>query len=160
MESLVNISYIQSILAIIAFCLLWGGSLWRIVKVNAQKETDLYAALERHKTDINNLGEKVSHIDTSCTTHSEGITLLRLEQQQSRDERIAMRERTAADTAGIRVLQEELQQERLLVMTTLHNNERTSAERDARTREELARISERLDIERMVTTVVRNLKGP
>jgi hypothetical protein len=69
-----------------------------------------------------------------------------------------MREKIAGNAANIRSLQDELQSDRLAVMTTLHNNEKAAAERDAKTREELARISERLDIERMVTSVVRNLK--
>jgi hypothetical protein len=44
-------------------------------------------------------------------------------------------------------------------MSTLHASEKAAAERDARMREELARISERLNIERMVQSVVRNMKG-
>jgi septal ring factor EnvC (AmiA/AmiB activator) len=109
-------------------------------------------------TDINRVGERTNAVETSCTSHGTEITNLKLEQQRSADDRGTMRERIAASEKEIETLGAELREERLAVMSMLHANERAAAERDAQTREQLARISERLNIERMVQSVVRNMK--
>lgn len=146
-------------LGIIGFFLLWGGTFWRFLKVQAGKESAAKEALAKVATDLDRVGERVNNTNKYCSAHDEAITTLRLEQQASRDDRNSMRENIAANKASVRALSEELQQERLAVMSTLHANEKSAAERDAKTREELARISERLDIERMVSSVVRALNN-
>lgn len=154
----VNLSFAQTVITVGTAVAVWIGSLWRMARVASKKESDLYAAIEKNKTDVNQLGERVNLANGYALRHEDAINSIKLEQQASRDDRSTMRERIARNEASISALTEELAQERLAVMTTLHNNEKAAAERDAQTREQLARISERLDIERMVTSVVRNLK--
>lgn len=108
-------------------------------------------------TDVNNVGERVNTVEKSCASHGTEIQNLKLEQQRSIDDRGNMRERIAASEKEIETLGLELREERLAVMSTLHASEKAAAERDAATREQLARISERLNIEQMVQAVVRNM---
>lgn len=156
-EPTITLSWVQSLTVVAGFVFLWGGTFWRKIKTDATKEEKLVAAIEKNANDINEVGKRVNSISTDCSIHDKGITDLRLEQQASRDDRGTMRENIGRNSAAIAALREELQEERLAVMTTLHNNEKAAAERDAQTRERLAQISERLDIERMVTSVVRAL---
>lgn len=146
-------------LTVLGFCLVWGSSIIALVRRSAKKESDILLAITKTATDIDRVGEKVNRTNVLCDAHDVSVQSLKLEQQASRDDRNTMRERIAANATSINTLKEDMQTERLAVMTTLHNNERSAAERDASTREQLARISERLDIERLVTVVVRNLQG-
>lgn len=155
----IDLSSVKDGLGIAAILVAWVVSLYVMVRSNAKKESDLYTAVAKVATDVDRVGEKVNATNLSCTKHDEAIQNLKIEQQQSRDDRMNMRERIAGNFTAISALQEELQQERLTVMATLHNNEKAAAERDTQTRVELARISERLDIEQMVHAVVRNFKG-
>jgi septal ring factor EnvC (AmiA/AmiB activator) len=154
----VDLSLVQTFLILGAMLVGWAFSLWRMAKVNQKKESDLYAEVATVKKDINEVGTRVNNTNLSCGKHDEAIQSLKIEQQQSRDDRINMRERIASNFAAIQALQEELQQERIVVMSTLHANERAAAERDTLTRVELAQIKERLNIETMVQSVVRNMK--
>lgn len=151
-------SNLQSWFAILGLLIVWFTSLFAMARRNQKKDDDTQAAITKVATDIDRVGERVNTTNTSCSKHEEAITGLRLEQQQSRDDRNTMREKVAGNAAAIAAIREEIQQERLQVMSTLHANERAAAERDAVTREQLATIRERLNIEQMVTTVMRNLK--
>lgn len=118
----------------------------------------MWRAYAKLSNDANRIGERVNNVETYCTSHGTEIVNLKLEQQRSADDRGNMRERIAASEKEIETLGSELREERLAVMTMLHNNEKAAAERDAHTREELARINERLNIERMIQSVVRNMR--
>lgn len=131
-------------LAAIGVVFVWGLAVWRA-----------YAKLTN---DINQVGERVNEIKVSDATKGTEITNIKLEQQRLKDNQDAMRERISANEKEIETVGNELREERLAVMTMLHNNEKAAAERDARTREELAAIRERLNIEKMVQSVIRNLK--
>lgn len=131
-------------LAIVGALALWIGVWWR--------------AWTKITSDVNQVGTRVNETRDNCTTHTSEINSLKLEQQQSRDDRTNMRERIAANSQAIKALSEEQQADRIAVMTQLFNNEKAAAERDAQTREALAAIRERLNIEQMVKSVVRNFK--
>lgn len=73
-------------------------------------------------------------------------------------ERTEIRERIAANETSIDNLHEEMTQERLAVMSTLHANERAASERDANLRVELAKLTERVDINRIIRSVVAEYK--
>jgi hypothetical protein len=156
-DTTITLSMAQFGVAAVGFVLLWGGTLWRKVKTDATTEAKLVAAIEKNATDINEVGGRVNKVETNCAIHTKDIGDLRVEQQNSRDDRGTMRENIGRNSAAIAALREDLQEERVAVMTTLHNNEKAAAERDAQMRERLASITERLDIERMVTSVVRAL---
>lgn len=117
-----------------------------------------WRAYSKLANDNNNIGERVNKVEVSCTTSTTEIGNLKLEQQRSTDDRGNMRERIAATERTLVLLSEELREERLAVMSTLHSSEKAAAERDAQTREQLARISERLNIEQMIQSVVRNMR--
>jgi chromosome segregation ATPase len=157
-EPTITLSLVQSLTVIIAFLLVWGGVFWRKIKADAEKETKLYAAIEKNAVDINAVGARVNGLSTSCSLHEKALNDVNVEQQTARDNRETMRESIGRNSAAIAALREDLQEERMSVMTTLHNNEKAAAERDAQMRERLASITERLDIERMVTSVVRALQ--
>lgn len=158
-EIRVDLSLVQATLAAVGVIGVWIISFWRMAKVNQKKESDLYAEVASVKKDVNEVGSRINNTNLACGKHEEAIQSLKIEQQQSRDDRINMRERIATNYASIQALQEELQQERIVVMSTLHANEKAAAERDTLTRVELAAIKERMNIEMMVQSVVRNLKA-
>lgn len=158
-EPTITLSAAQSLAALIGFFLLWGGAYLRMVKTNATKEAALYAAIQKNSEDINEVGARVNKVTTNCAQHDEALTTIRIEQQASRDDRGNMRESIGRNSAAIAALREELQEERMAVLTTLHNSEKAAAERDALLRERLGRIDERLDIERMVSSVVKALNN-
>lgn len=76
----------------------------------------------------------------------------------AKEERTNIRERVAHLEATTSAIKEELSEERLAVMTMLHNNERAAAERSASLQAEVARLTERIDIQRIVRTVVSEFK--
>ena len=155
-ENVVTLNNLQTSFAIFAFFLLWGGTLWRSIKASGSKESRHAEALEKLTTDINEVGTRVNKMNDACVINGTKISALELELQTSRDDRAHMREKIGANEGSIKALQEELQADRLAVMSTLHANEKAAAERNAHTREELARISERLNVEQMVHSVVRS----
>lgn len=154
----VDLSVVQTILILGAMLAGWLFSLWRVARAQQKKESDRDAQMSSMNKDINEVGARINSTQLSCGKHDEAIQSLKIEQQQSRDDRINMRERIATNFAAIQALQEELQQERIVVMSTLHANERAAAERDTLTRVELAAIKERMNIEMMVQSVVRNMQ--
>lgn len=132
-------------LGIIAILFGWGLIVWR--------------AWAKLTSDINQVGDRINKVELADTAKATEIINLKLSQQRIIDDTNAMRERVASSERELETLSSELREERLAVMTMLHNNEKAAAERDARTREELAAIRERLHIEKMVQSVVRNLKN-
>lgn len=76
----------------------------------------------------------------------------------AKEERTNIRERVAHLEATTTAIREELSEERLAVMTMLHNNERAAAERAANLQAEVARLTERIDVQRIVRTVVSEFK--
>lgn len=108
------------------------------------------------KTDLNNVGSRVNELELSKAKHLTEIENLKLEQQRSIDDRNNMRERLAGNSRSIDELRDEIRDDRLAVLTTLHNNEKAAAERDAVLRESLARLQERVNIEELVRAVVRS----
>ena len=107
-------------------------------------------------TDLNNVGTRVNELELEKKAHAVEIDNLKLELQRSIDDRNSMRERLAGNTRSIDELRDEIRDDRLAVLTTLHNNEKAAAERDAVLRESLARLQERVNIDEMVRAVVRN----
>lgn len=158
-SSNITIGQVQAGFAILGFLAVWGASVWRILKSQAKKESDAKEARESLTRDINAVGSKVNSVERSCTTHDADIANLKIEQGVSGTDRTTMREKIAANAASITSIKEEIQTDRLAVMTQLHNNEKAAAERDAALRERLASITERLDIERMIASVVRNMSA-
>lgn len=130
--------------AIAAIVVVWIAVTWK--------------AWSKLSNDINNLGDRVNTIRDNCNTHSVQVGDLKLEQQASRDDRMNMREKIATNSKGLEALESELREERLAIMTQIHNSDKAAAERDAQTREALAGIRERLNVEQMVKSVVRNLR--
>lgn len=123
----------------------WGFIAWR--------------AFAKLTSDINAVGERVNDIKLSAARNDTEIVNIKIAQQRSDDNTNAMRERLASTERELETLSAELREERLAVMTMLHNNEKAAAERDARTREELAAIRERLHIEKMVQSVVKSMRA-
>lgn len=107
---------------------------------------------------LNAYGKRVGKVEENCVAYNKDIENMKLEQDRARNERDAIR--TVAMAAGVKAdaLQQELTNERLAVMSTLHQNETAAAERDANLRERLARMDERLNVRAMVTQVVREMK--
>lgn len=106
-------------------------------------------------TDLNNVGTRVNSLELTNERQSTDIDNLKLELQRSVDDRNNMRERLAGNTRSIDELRDEIRDDRLAVLTTLHNNEKAAAERDAVLRESLARLQERVNIEELVRAVIR-----
>ncbi len=154
----ITLSSIQAWIAIAGGLITWVISMFVMIRTSGRKEAELHAAIADNKKDINAVGERVNATNAMMSRHDEAVGALKIEQQQSRDDRMNMRERIASNYSAIEALQDELQQERLAVMSVLHANERAAAERDAVTRVELAGIKERLNIEGIVQSVVRNMK--
>lgn len=65
------------------------------------------------------------------------------------------------DIASLRgqvgALKDEIRDDRLAIMTQLHNSEKAAQERESRLREQLARIEERMNVDRMVEMAVKKL---
>jgi predicted nucleic acid-binding Zn-ribbon protein len=106
--------------------------------------------------DLNRVGERVNSVEISCTTTGVEVNNLKLEQQRSIDDRGNLREKIAATARSVEEMREEIRDDRLAVVTMLHNSDKSAAERDAVLREQLARVQERLNIEEMIKSVVRN----
>lgn len=108
---------------------------------------------------INGFGKRVDNVEIASAASLKLGDKLVLELENAHNERGELRERVAQVETLIDAIKEELSEERLAVMTTLHNNERAAAERDAQLREQLAGLRERMDIQRIVKTVVQEFKG-
>jgi septal ring factor EnvC (AmiA/AmiB activator) len=145
------LAQVKDWLGIAAILAVWTVGIWKAYASNR-------AEIEKVKSDLNNVGERANTVKANCQTHDVEIGNLKLEQQRSMDDRSNMRERIATNAKAIDGLAEELRADRLAVMSTLHANEKAAAERNAIMREELARIGERLNIERMIQSVVRSMK--
>lgn len=111
------------------------------------------------------LENKVNGLGTRTTEAKENAIAAKLiadkcvmDDQIATAERAEIRERIAACETSVDNLHEELTQERLAVMSTLHANERAAAERDASLRVELAKLTERVDINRIIRSVVAEYK--
>lgn len=61
----------------------------------------------------------------------------------------------ASHDAEINSLRNELRSERDLLVTTMHNNERAAAERHAQLQVQFARLEERLDVEKLVSSIAK-----
>lgn len=105
-------------------------------------------------TKVNGFGARADDAARDATAAKAVGDKLVLELENAHNDRADLRERVATVEAMIDAVKEDLSEERLAVMTTLHNNEKAAAERDAKLREELARLTERMDIQRMIRTVV------
>lgn len=108
---------------------------------------------------INGYGKRVDDATINAAAALKLGDKLVLELETAHSERSELRERVTAVETMIDAVKEELSEERLAVMTTLHNNERAAAERDAQLREQLAGLKERMDIQRIVRNVVSEFKG-
>lgn len=108
---------------------------------------------------INGFGKRVDDVEVASAACLKLGDKMVLELENAHNERGELRERVAQVETLIDAIKEELSEERLAVMTTLHNNERAAAERDAQLREQLAGLRERMDIQRIVKTVVQEFKG-
>jgi septal ring factor EnvC (AmiA/AmiB activator) len=110
-------------------------------------------------TDLNNVGTRVNELELKNKSHETEIDNLKLTMQRSIDDRNTMRERIASNARSLEELRDEIRDDRLAVLTTLHNNERAAAERDAGLRVQLAQLQERINIEELVKSVIRNHGG-
>jgi chromosome segregation ATPase len=107
------------------------------------------------QTDLNNVGSRVNKLELDDARKTTEIDALKLELQRSIDDRNTMRERVAGNARSLEELREEIRDDRIAVLTTLHNNEKAAAERDAVLRESLARLQERINIEELIKSTVR-----
>src|SRR5678815_1256499 len=103
---------------------------------------------------VNGFGERTTKAQEDATASRTLAEKCMLDDQVGTAERAEIRERIAANETSVDNLHEELTQERLAVMSTLHANERAAAERDASLRVELAKLTERVDINRIIRSVV------
>jgi hypothetical protein len=117
----------------------------------------VWRAMLSIKTDLNNVGTRVNSLELSCNKNTVETDNLKLEQQRSIDDRNTMRERVAGNARSLDELRDEIRDDRIAVLTTLHNNEKAAAERDAILRESLARLQERINVEEMIKGAVRAL---
>lgn len=108
---------------------------------------------------VNGFGKRADQAAIDASAAKALGDKLVLELDNAHSDRSDLRERIATVETMIDGVKEELSEERLAVMTTLHNNEKAAAERDAQLREQLARLTERMDIQRMIRTVVAEFKG-
>jgi hypothetical protein len=145
------VAEIKDWLGIIAILAVWTLGIVKAYSANRR-------AIEKVAEDINKVGERANETKSLCATHDVSVGELKLEQQRSTDDRAQIREKVATNAKAIEAITDELRADRLAVMSTLHSNEKAASERDAQNREKLARIEERLDIERLVKSVVRNLR--
>jgi chromosome segregation ATPase len=104
---------------------------------------------------VNGFGERANKAEKDATAALAISDKAVLEIQMASTERAEIRDRVSSVETKVDAIKEELSEERLAVMATLHENERAAAERDAQLREKLAQITERIDIQRIVKTVVQ-----
>ena len=104
---------------------------------------------------VNGFGERANKAEKDATAALAIADKAVLEIQMASTERAEIRDRVSSVETKVDAIKEELSEERLAVMSTLHENERAAAERDAQLREKLAQITERIDINRIVKTVVQ-----
>lgn len=107
---------------------------------------------------INGVGARTTVAGSTATEAKILADKVHLEMEGARGERAAIRERVAAVEIATAKLTEELSEERMAVMTTLHNNERAASERDTALQVQLATLTERIDVDRIVRSVVREFK--
>lgn len=57
----------------------------------------------------------------------------------------------------VSTMRDDLRDDRLAIMSMLHNSEKNAADREAKLREQLARIEERINIDRMIESAITKL---
>lgn len=107
---------------------------------------------------VNGFGERVNSVELLAAQTKILVEKITVQSEVILAERAAIRERLAGLEILAAGIKEELAEERMAVMTTLHNNERAAAERDAGMREELAKLTERIDIPQMIKTIMAERK--
>lgn len=112
----------------------------------------------RLEAKVNGIGTRTTQAQLDATAAKAVADKCVIDDQVATAERAEIRERIAANETSVDNLHEELAQERLAVMSTLHANERAASERDANLRVELAKLTERVDINRIVRSVVSEFK--
>lgn len=112
----------------------------------------------RLEAKVNGIGGRTTTAQNDATAAKALADKCVMDDQVATAERAEIRERIAANETSVDNLHEELTQERLAVMSTLHANERAAAERDASLRVELAKLTERVDINRIIRSVVAEYK--
>jgi hypothetical protein len=112
----------------------------------------------RLENKVNGYGKRTDQAQADASAAKTLADKCVIDDQVATAERAEIRERIAANETSVDNLHEELAQERLAVMSTLHANERAAAERDANLRVELAKLTERVDINRIVRSVVSEFK--
>lgn len=122
----------------------WIVSLWRV--------------WDKLHTQLNNVGSRVNELELSDGKQDTQLDSLNLSMQRSVDDRNVIRENVARNTKALEAMDDQIREDRIAVMQTLHDNERAASERNAVLRESMARLEERLNIEMMVKSVVRNFK--
>lgn len=110
------------------------------------------------ETKVNGFGTRTTEAEHNAIAAKSIAEKAVLEIQMAMDERNQIRDRVSSVETKVDAIKEELSEERLAVMSTLHDNERAAAERDAQLREKLAQLTERIDINRIIRTVVQEFK--
>jgi len=118
----------------------------------------LWKVWDKLHTQVNNVGTRVNFLELAKERHETEISNLILNMQRSIDDRGVIRENVASNTKAIEAMDDQMREDRLAVMQTLHDNERAASERNAVLRESMARLEERLNVEMMIKSVVRNLR--
>ncbi len=108
----------------------------------------------KQNSKINGYGKRVDQVEIDSAAALKLGYKLVLELQGAANDRSELRERVASVETVVDAIKEELSEERLAVMTTLHNNEKAAADRSADLQKQIAVLTERMDINRIVRSVV------
>lgn len=108
---------------------------------------------------VNGLGDRVKKLEHDEVVNDERMHILRRDSELFVQESKSVRDRISSAEVRIDALREELRDDRLAIMSQLHASEKHASERDATLRVELSKLKERLNINEMIRTVVREQKN-
>lgn len=120
----------------------------------------LWKAWVKLNEKVSGFGRRVKAVEENCAANGKDLEGVLREQAQARIERSDIRAMAVENRTKVETLRQEIADDRLAIMSTLHANEKAAAERNAELREKLGRLDERLNIQAMVRQVVREFKEP
>lgn len=125
----------KTVLEILIALVALGGLVWSASKVHT-----------RLTTDINAVGARTTTAQETATEAKILATTAKETASESRQELNEIGRRVAKVEGAIENMRDELVTNRLEFTTMLHNNDKASAERDAKIRESIARVATKLDV--------------
>jgi hypothetical protein len=103
-------------------------------------------------------GERVNKVELKQESLNAAVTMYGQTASAVSQEQVTMRERIAANAAGIEALREDLSEERMAVMSKLFENDKNSSGRDAVILERIGRLEERFDVTKVFGQIIADLK--